>query len=132
MHEPSQSQITLRAAREHYQKIFAPWIQDLEISIDQIDQGKVVMTMPYHDRLCREGGIVCGQSLMALVDTCMVYVCFISYGKFINCATVHQNTSFLRPAINSNITAVGQVVKSGKSLIFGEVLLTDDKQRSHL
>lgn len=124
------SVISIEDARQHYSKIFAPWIQELNISLDKIDHEQVVMTLPYNDRLCRVGGIMCGQSLMALIDTCMVYVCFIGHGKFINCATVTQNTSFLRPATNTDITATGKVVKSGRTLIFGDVLLRDKDNKS--
>lgn len=130
MNDLDKPTINLSAARSYYKEIFAPWIQDLNIAIDAIDNEKVVMTLPYNERLCRVGGIVCGQSLMALIDTCMVYVCFIGHGKFINCATVNQNTSFLRPAINTDVTAIGQVVKSGRTLVFGEVLLTNSEQKS--
>ena len=115
--------ITLEAARDYYPTIFAPWIQELDISIEAITEEKVVMRLPYNDRLCRVGGIVCGQSLMALVDTCMVYVCFIGHQKFIDCATVNQNTSFLRPAINTDVIATGKLIKSGRTLVFGDVLL---------
>ncbi len=130
MNKDDDSSVSLAAAREHYKKIFAPWIQSLDINIEQIDSEKVIMRMPYNDNLCRVGGILCGQSLMALIDTCMVYVCFIGYGKFINCATVNQNTSFLRPAKNTAVIATGRVVKSGRSLVFGEVLLQDENKRS--
>ncbi|MEM7256947.1 MAG: PaaI family thioesterase [Pseudomonadota bacterium] len=122
--------ISLHSAQQHYTKIFAPWIQDLNITIDHIDNENVVMTLPYDDKLCRVGGIICGQALMALIDTCMVYVCFIGHKKFIDCATVNQNTSFLRPAINTPVTATGRVVKSGRTLVFGEVLLQDQNAKS--
>lgn len=122
--------ITLDSAREYYPTIFAPWIQDLNISIEQISDEEVTMKLPYNDRFCRIGGIVCGQSLMALIDTCMVYVCFIGHNKFINCATVNQNTSFLRPAIDTDIIATGKLVKSGRTLVFGEVLLEDKNAKS--
>ena len=124
------SPITVDAARNHYPTIFAPWIQDLNITIEKFGEGEVVMKMPYDDRLCRIGGIVCGQSLMALIDTCMVYVCFMGHNKFINCATVNQNSSFLRPAINTDIIATGKVIKSGRTLVFGEVLLQDNEGKS--
>lgn len=130
MKDAESSHIALPDARAHYTKIFAPWIQELNISIDHIDAEKVIMTLPYSDRLCRVGGIVCGQSLMALIDTCMVFVCFIGHNKFIDCATVNQNTSFLRPAINTDITATGRVVKSGRTLVFGDVLLQDNQAKS--
>jgi len=127
MNESANQAISLSSAQKHYKKIFAPWVQDLNISISELNNEKVVMKLPYDDRLCRVGGIICGQSLMALIDTCMVYVCFIGHGKFINCATVNQNTSFLRPAINTDVIATGHVVKSGRSLVFGEVLLQNSE-----
>lgn len=117
---------TLDSARKHYREIFAPWIQDLNITIESVDSEQVVMRMPFDDKLCRIGGIVCGQSQMALIDTCMVFVCFIGLKKFSNCATVTQNSSFLRPAIGKDIIATGRVIKAGRTLVFGEVTLNAD------
>jgi len=117
---------TLDSARKHYREIFAPWIQDLNIIIESVDSDEVVMRMPFDDKLCRIGGIVCGQSQMALIDTCMVFVCFIGLKKFSNCATVTQNSSFLRPAIAKDIIATGRVIKAGRTLVFGEVTLNAD------
>lgn len=115
--------ITLESATQRYKEIFAPWIQDLNLNIEAINSEKVIMRMPYDDKLCRIGGMVCGQSQMALVDTCMVFVCFIGLQKFTNCATVTQTSSFLRPAIGKDIIATGQVIKAGRTLVFGEVTL---------
>ncbi len=84
------------------------------------------MRMPYSEKLCRIGGMVCGQALMAMIDTCMVYVCFVGLNKFTNCATVNQNTSFLRPVVGKDIIATGKVIKAGKTLVFGEVTLHAD------
>lgn len=118
--------ITLDSARQRYNTLFAPWILDLNISIEGITENTVVMRMPYSEKLCRIGGIVCGQSLMALIDTCMVYVCFAGLNRFTDCATINQNTSFLRPAIGTDIIATGTVIKAGKTLVFGEVTLHAD------
>lgn len=114
---------TLDSARQYYGEIFAPWIQDLNITIESLDSKQVIMRMPFDNKLCRIGGIVCGQSQMALIDTCMVFVCFIGLKKFTDCATVTQNSSFLRPAIGKDIIATGRVVKAGRTLVFGEVIL---------
>jgi uncharacterized protein (TIGR00369 family) len=61
--------------------------------------------------------------MMTLIDTCMAFVCYVGQGKYSNCTTVSQNTSFMRPAVGSDILATGRVVKSGRSLVFGEVTL---------
>lgn len=120
------SVVTLDSARHRYGEIFAPWIQDLNITIESINTQEVVMRMPFDDKLCRIGGMVCGQSMMALVDTCMVFVCFIGMQKFSDCATVTQNSSFLRPAIDKDIIATGHLIKAGRTLVFGEVTLQAD------
>lgn len=125
MTDPTLS-FTLESARQYYGEIFAPWIQELNITIESIDSEQVIMRMPFDDKLCRVGGMVCGQSQMALIDTCMVFVCFIGLKKFSDCATVTQNSSFFRPAIGKDIIATGKVIKAGRSLIFGEVTLHAD------
>jgi acyl-coenzyme A thioesterase PaaI-like protein len=47
----------------------------------------------------------------------------VGQGKYSNCTTVSQNTSFMRPVMGRDILATGRVVKSGRSLVFGEVTL---------
>lgn len=115
--------LTLESANQRLTEVFAPWIQELNLQVVAIEQSEVTLLLPYNDQLCREGGMICGQALMALIDTCMVFVCYAGMKQFRNCATVNQNTSFLRPAINCDVLAHGKVVKAGRSLIFGDVTL---------
>ncbi len=67
--------------------------------------------------------IIVGQAMMALIDTCMVFVCYVGQNRYSNCTTVSQNTSFMRPVIGKDIIATGSVLKSGRSLVYGEVML---------
>ena len=64
-------------------EVFAPWVQDLNLSIEAFDfaappdgsadwQPGAILRMPFSERLCRNGGIVSGQALMAFADTAMV------------------------------------------------------------
>ena len=115
--------ITLDSANQRLGEVFAPWIQTLNLQIDALDRDGLIMRLPYSDELCRSGNIICGQALMALIDTCMVFVCYSGLGRYSNVATVGQNTSFLRPARNSDVLAQGKVIKAGRSLVFGEVTL---------
>ena len=69
--------INVETANTQLNKVFAPWIQDLNLAIETIGEGKVVMRLPYSDDLCRSQKIVCGQAMMALIDTCMVFVCYL-------------------------------------------------------
>ena len=118
--------VNIETANERFKEVFAPHVQSLGLRIEQIDAEQVVMRMPYSDDLCRSGQIICGQSLMTLIDTCMVFVCYSALNEYWNVATVSQNSSFFRPAIGKDVIATGKVLKSGRTLIFGEVTLTLD------
>jgi len=115
--------ISVETANAQLNKVFAPWVQDLNLVIESIGDGKVVMRLPYSEDLCRSQKIVCGQAMMALIDTCMVFVCYLAQSGYGNCTTVSQNTSFMRPVIGQDIVATGQIVKAGRQLVFGEVSL---------
>jgi uncharacterized protein (TIGR00369 family) len=119
----SVSSVNLVSANKRLREVFAPWLQQLQLSIEAIGDGRVVMRMPYSDALCRSHHIVCGQAMMALIDTCMVFVCYVGQGRYSNCTTVSQSTSFMRPVMGKDIVATGRVLKSGRSLVFGEVTL---------
>jgi uncharacterized protein (TIGR00369 family) len=119
----SPSSFNLVSANKRLREVFAPCLQQLQLSIEAIGDGRVVMRMPYSDDLCRSHQIVCGQAMMALIDTCMVFVCYVGQGRYSNCTTVSQSTSFMRPVMGKDIVATGRVLKSGRSLVFGEVTL---------
>ncbi len=126
--------LTLESANQRLVEVFAPWIQDLKLRIESIDDKSVTMCLPWSDTLCRSHDMVCGQAMMALIDTCMVFVCYASQEKFLNCTTVSQNTSFVRPVIGQDIIATGEIIKAGRQMIFGEVTLrgaSDNKTVAH-
>ncbi len=126
----SESPINIDTANAKLKEVFAPWVQQLDLRVTAIGDGEVTVHMPYRNELCRSGGLICGQSLMALIDTTMVFVCYLGMGKYSDCATVNQNTTFMRPAIGVDVIATGKLIKSGRTLIFGEVsLATQDDVR---
>ena len=73
----------IEEARRTLGDVFAPWVQDLGLSVEQIEsaapagsadywQPGATLRMAFSERLCRQSGVVCGQALMALADTAMV------------------------------------------------------------
>ena len=122
-HTDENTPVTLESANRRLTEVFAPWIQDLEMRVTSLEGGEVKLLLPYNSRLCRSGDMICGQALMSLIDTCMVFVCYAGLQKYHNCATVNQTTSFLRPAINTDVVAHGSLIKAGRSLVFGDVTL---------
>lgn len=119
----------LAAARQLLAEAFAPWVSDLGLSVERIDAGAggeagAVLRMGFSDRLCREGGVVCGQALMAFADTAMMLAVSAASGRHRPMTTVDQTTHFLKPVSNADMLADARIVRLGRSMAFGRVTLT--------
>ena len=79
--------------------------------------------MAFSERLCRAGGIVCGQALMALADTAMVIAILAANRGFRPMTTVDQTTHFLKAVTSSDVLADARVVRLGRTMSFGRVTL---------
>jgi acyl-coenzyme A thioesterase PaaI-like protein len=115
--------LTIEEAEELLAASFAPWIQDLGLRFERVGAEGVAMRLPHSERLCRMGGLICGQALMAFADTCMVFTVAAAVGGFREMATASQNTSFFAPAIGQDVVAEGRALMTGRLLVFGEVAM---------
>ncbi|ABD08445.1 Thioesterase superfamily [Rhodopseudomonas palustris HaA2] len=124
----------LADARRTLGEVFAPWVQDLGLSVEAIEtaapsgaghdwQPGATLRMAFSDRLCRSGGIVCGQALMALADTAMVIAILAANRGFRPMTTVDQTTHFLKAVTSSDVLADARVVRLGRTMSFGRVTL---------
>jgi uncharacterized protein (TIGR00369 family) len=133
--EPPAVEFDIAEARRVLGDVFAPWVQDLGLSIERIEctppadaaagwQPGATLRMPFSDRLCRHGGIVCGQALMALADTSMVIAILAANGGYRTMTTVDQTTHFMRAVTSSDVVADARVVRTGRTMSFGRVTLS--------
>jgi uncharacterized protein (TIGR00369 family) len=105
------------------QTVFAPWVQDLDLSIESIGGDGAILRMKFSDRLCRDNGVVCGQALMSLADTAMVFAISSAAGEYLPMTTVDQTIHFLKPAMRSDLLAQARVVRLGRTMAFGSVTI---------
>lgn len=139
---PSQPEVEfgIADARRILGEVFAPWVQDLNLSVERIEhlppsgvadwQPAALLRMPFSERLCRNGGVVCGQALMALADTAMVIANLAANRGYRPMTTVDQTTHFMRAVSSSDVLADARVVRLGRTMSFGRVTLlsaTDNK-----
>ncbi|MBB4260676.1 MULTISPECIES: PaaI family thioesterase [unclassified Bradyrhizobium] len=130
----------LSDARRILGEIIAPWVQDLNLAVERLEhvqpadapdwQPGALLRMPFSERLCRNGGMVCGQALMALADTAMVIANLAANRGYRPMTTVDQTTHFMRAASSSDVLADARVVRLGRTMSFGRVTLlsaTDNK-----
>jgi uncharacterized protein (TIGR00369 family) len=120
-------------ARRILAEVFAPWVQDLDLTVERLDHAQpadapdwqpgALLRMPFSERLCRNGGIVCGQALMALADTAMVIAIMAANRGYRPMTTVDQTTHFMRAVSSSDVLADARVVRLGRTMSFGRVTL---------
>jgi uncharacterized protein (TIGR00369 family) len=118
------------AAEALLASVFAPWVQDLNLSVESIDKDSAVVRMRFSEKLCRDNGVVCGQSLMGLADTAMVVAICAAAGEYFPMTTVDQTTHFMRPALRADLLAEARVARMGKTMAYGTVSIrTDSDER---
>src|SRR6202022_1127904 len=134
-YEPRTEEFDIEEARRVLGDVFAPWVQDLGLSIGSIEcapppgaaadwQPGAILRMAFSERLCRRGGIVCGQALMALADTSMVIAILAAKRGYRPMTAVDQTTHFMRAVTSSDVLADARVVRLGRTMSFGRVTLS--------
>ena len=104
--------------------VFAPWVQDLNLSVAGLDKESAVLRMRFSEKLCRDNGVICGQALMSLADTAMLFAVSSAGGAYRPMTTVDQTTHFMRAATSSDVLADARVVRLGRTMSFGRVTLS--------
>jgi uncharacterized protein (TIGR00369 family) len=102
-------------------KMFAPWVQDLDLSVETIAADGIDLRMRFSQKLCREGGVICGQAMMSLADTAMPLAISAVAGDFLPMTTVDQTMHFLRPAAGADLIAEARVIRLGRTTAYGSV-----------
>ena len=72
----------MAAAERLLKEVFAPWVQDLGLSVERIEADAAVLRLRFSQKLCRDNGVVCGQALMSLADTAMVFAVSAAAGGY--------------------------------------------------
>src|SRR5258708_21805997 len=134
-YEQQAKEFDIEEARRVLGDVFAPWVQDLGLSIGSIEcapspdapadwQPGAMLRMAFSERLCRHGGIVCGQALMALADTAMVIAILAANRGYRPMTTVDQTTHFMRACTSADLLADARVIRLGRTMSFGRVTLS--------
>jgi len=114
-------------------EVFPPWVMDLHLTVEGFDcepdgtsdwQPGAILRMPFSERICRLGGVVSGQAMMAFADTAMVVANFAANRGHRLMTTVDQTTHFMRAASGADVLADARVVRLGRTMSFGRVTLS--------
>jgi uncharacterized protein (TIGR00369 family) len=107
---------------EYLQEIFAQISNDFVI--DALDRDGITMRLLVDERHLRPGGTVSGPSMFGLADVAVYAMVLSRLGRKALAVTTSSSLDFLRkPAAGRDIVARGRLLKLGRSLAVGDVLM---------
>ncbi len=92
--------------------------------IEEIGPMRARMRCDYHERHLRPGGTISGPTMMALADLALYVAILAQIGPVGLAVTTSLNYNFLRKPGQSALVAEAKLLKLGKRLAVGEVLIS--------
>lgn len=98
-----------------------------DFAVDRADAAGVSLRLVVQDRHLRPGGTVSGPSIFALADVAMYLAILSRIGPVSLAVTTNCSIDFMRkPAAGRDLVAEARVLKLGRSLAVGDVLVFSD------
>ena len=100
-----------------------PLAQAWGVEVLEAAEGRALLRLPEHEDLLRPGGTVSGPALMGLADIAMWAALLSLTGGRDESLTANLAITFLRAPPPGAVLAEARVIKKGRTLSYGEVLL---------
>jgi len=98
------------------------------LTIEKVAHGEVRVRRAYHEEHLRPGGTISGPTMMELADFAMYVAVFSAIGPQPLAVTTNLNINFLRRPAAADLIAEARLMKVGKRLAVGEVIIRSDRQ----
>ncbi|GBD42740.1 hypothetical protein HRbin40_00195 [bacterium HR40] len=111
-----------------------PYVGLLAVRVERFEPGRVDILLPFQPMLVRPGGTICGPAMMALADIALYGVVLSLVGRVELAVTTDLNIHFLHRARPADLLARGRLLRSGRTLVVGEVHIAplgDDRPVAH-
>ncbi len=100
-----------------------PLVGAFGITIERLGAGTVRMRMPYKDDFVRPGGTVTGPAMFGLADVALYGAVLSLIGRVEMAVTSSMTINFLRRPAPVALSADCRILKIGRRLAYGEVIL---------
>lgn len=115
------------ATQEQIAAFLADSFPQANCHIVSVSNGQAVVSHPIGEDELRPGGTVSGPVMMKLADVALYVAILGEIGIVPLAVTTNLNVSFLRkPSAHTNIIAKCQLIKVGRTLAVGDVLIYSD------
>lgn len=95
-------------------------------NLEYVENGKVIITRKRKDTLTQQQGLLHGGVVTSLADVACGYAALTTMPIDSEVLTVEFKINLIRPAISNKVAAIGRVVKTGKTLVIAEAIVTDE------
>ncbi|KAB1154614.1 PaaI family thioesterase [Tenacibaculum aiptasiae] len=116
----------IEAAKESFLK--QGFMKTLGAEIIHIEKGLLKIRCKKHEGLTQQHGFFHAGVLTSIMDVACGYAALTTMQEGSDVLSVEFKTNLLRPAKSDVIIATGHVVKSGRTLVFCEAKVTDEKE----
>ena len=100
-----------------------PLVGGMGVVVETVGEGTVRLRLPYRDEFVRPGGTLTGPALFALADIALYGAVLSLIGRVELAVTTSMTVNFLRRPAPMAVVAEARILKLGKRLAYGEVLL---------
>jgi len=114
-----------RITREELQAISGdlPWVAQLHLVVEELGEGTARIRLPASADHSRPGGTISGPAMMTLADYGFYVALLGAIGPVALAVTTNLSINFLRKPPLLDLIGEARVIKLGKRLAYGEVLL---------
>lgn len=110
--------------------LFAPWVLATGIRVEATTSDTATLRIPFDEKLCRVGGMMCGQTLVTGADTAMVIALAAQMGDaFRPLPTIDLTINYMRPVTGGDAVFAAKVLRLGKTLAFCTCEISDARGR---
>ena len=100
-----------------------PMVGGMGVAVETVGEGTVRLRLPYRDDFVRPGGTVTGPAMFALADVALYGAVLSLIGRVELAVTTSMTVNFLRRPAPVAVVAEARILKLGKRLAYGEVML---------
>lgn len=102
-----------------------PQVKD-DFEIEELSSSEITVRLKVSEKHLRPGGTVSGPSMFGLADVCFYLVILANIGPKALTVTTNCSIDFMRKPEACDLVAKARLLKLGKSLAVGDVLLFSD------
>ena len=93
------------------------------LALERVEHGNIRVRRHFQDDYIRPGGTISGPTMMELADFAMYVAVFSAVGPQPLAVTTNLNINFLRKPSQADLIAEARLMKVGKRLAVGEVMI---------